>query len=92
LRPVTGLQLHQQPAGALTAVVVVLFLGPSFLHGTSPWVIHLANALPANGIRRLVSLHPWPNAPSITEAVIIIVVYPVVALAAAAYVIHRRDA
>jgi ABC-2 type transport system permease protein len=91
----TGLALGvliRNAAGALTAVVVLLFLGPSFLHGTSPWVIHIANALPANGIRRLVSLHPWPNAPSITEAVIIIVVYPVVALAAAAYVIHRRDA
>jgi ABC-2 type transport system permease protein len=91
----TGLALGvliRNAAGALTAVVVVLFLGPSFLHGTSRWVIDIANALPANGIRRLVSLHPWPNAPSVTEAVIIIVVYPVVTLAAAAYVIHRRDA
>jgi ABC-2 type transport system permease protein len=91
----TGLALGvliRNAAGALTAVVVLLFLGPSFLHGTSRWVIDIANALPANGIRRLVSLHPWPNAPSVTEAVIIIVVYPVVTLAAAAYVIHRRDA
>jgi ABC-type transport system involved in multi-copper enzyme maturation permease subunit len=91
----TGLALGvliRNAAGALTAVVVLLFLGPSFLHGTSRWVIDIANALPANGIRRLVSLHPWPNAPSVTEAVIIIVVYPVMTLAAAAYVIHRRDA
>jgi ABC-2 type transport system permease protein len=91
----TGLALGvliRNAAGALTAVVVVLFVGPSFLHGTSRWVIDIANALPANAIRRLASLHPWPNAPSVTEAVIVIVIYPVVALAAAAYVIHRRDA
>ena len=84
--------LIRHGAGALTAVVVLLFLAPSFLHGTSSWVIDIGNALPANAIRRLVSLHPWPNAPSITEAVVIIVAYPVAALAAAAYVIHRRDA
>jgi ABC-2 type transport system permease protein len=91
----TGLALGvliRNAAGALTAVVVVLFLGPSFLHGTSQWVIDIANALPANGIRRLVSLHPWPHAPSLTESVIVIVAYPVVALAVAAYVLHRRDA
>jgi ABC-2 type transport system permease protein len=84
--------LIRNAAGALTAVVVLLFLAPSFLHGSGQWVIDIANALPANAIRRLVSLHPWPHAPSITESSIVIVVYPVVALAAAAYVLHRRDA
>ncbi|MDQ2815407.1 MAG: ABC transporter permease [Actinomycetota bacterium] len=84
--------LIRNAAGALSVVVALLFLAPSFLHGTSEWVIDIANVLPANAIRRLVSLHPWPHAPSITESTIVIVVYPVVALAAAAYVLHRRDA
>jgi ABC-type transport system involved in multi-copper enzyme maturation permease subunit len=84
--------LIRNAAGALTAVVVLLFLAPSFLHGTSRWVIDIANALPANAIRRLASLHPWPHAPSVTESVIVIAIYPVVALAVAAYVLHRRDA
>jgi ABC-2 type transport system permease protein len=84
--------LIRNAAGALAAVVVLLFLAPSFLHGTSRWVIDIANVLPANAIRRMVSLHPWPTAPPATECVIVIVAYPVVALAAAAYLIHRRDA
>src|ERR1035438_5861354 len=84
--------LIRNAAGALTAVVVLLFLAPSFLHGASRWLVDIANTLPANAIQRLVSLHPWPTAPSITESVIVIVVYPAAALAAAAYVIHRRDA
>jgi ABC-2 type transport system permease protein len=91
----TGLGLGaliRNAAGALAAVVVLLFLAPSFLHGTSRWVIDIANALPSNAIRRLVSLHPWPAAPSVTQCVIVMIAYPVVALAAAAYVIHRRDA
>jgi ABC-2 type transport system permease protein len=84
--------LIRSAAGALAAVVVLLFLAPSFLHGTSQWVIGIANVLPSNAIRRLASLQAWPHAPSITQAIVVIVVYPVVALAAAAYVIHRRDA
>jgi ABC-type transport system involved in multi-copper enzyme maturation permease subunit len=84
--------LIRNAAGALTLVVVLLFLGPSFLHGTSRWMVDIANALPANAMRRLVSLHPWPTAPSITASVIVIVAYPVLALATAAFVIHRRDA
>jgi ABC-2 type transport system permease protein len=84
--------LIRNAAGALTAVVVLLFLAPSFLHGASRSLVDIANTLPANAIQRLVSLHPWPTAPSITESVIVIVVYPAAALAAAAYVIHRRDA
>jgi ABC-2 type transport system permease protein len=84
--------LIRNAAGALTAIVVLLFLAPSFLQGTSRWLIDIANALPANAIRRLVSLHPGPHAPSIAGSVIVIVVYPAVALAAAACVLHRRDA
>ena len=84
--------LIRHAAGALTALVVLLFLAPSLVHGTSRWMIDVANALPANSVRRLVSLHPWPHAPSVTESVIVMVAYPVVAMAAAAYVLHRRDA
>jgi ABC-type transport system involved in multi-copper enzyme maturation permease subunit len=91
----TGLALGvliRNAAGALTVVVAVLFVVPEFLNGTSQWVIDVANALPATAIRRLVSLHPVPHAPSVTQCVIVIIAYPVVTLAAAAIVLHRRDA
>jgi ABC-2 type transport system permease protein len=91
----TGLALGvlvRNAAGALTVLVAVLFVVPEFLNGTSQWVIDIANALPATAIRRLVSLHPVPHAPSVTECVMVIVAYPVVTLAAAAIVLHRRDA
>jgi ABC-2 type transport system permease protein len=91
----TGLALGvliRNAAGALTVMVAVLFLLPELLSGTSQWVIDVANALPATAIRRLVSLHPVPHAPSVTECVIVLVAYPVVTLAAAAVVLHRRDA
>ncbi len=84
--------LVRNAAGALTAVVAVLFLAPEVLNGTSRWVADVADALPATAIRRLVSLHPVPHAPSVTECVIVMIAYPAVTLAAAAIVLHRRDA
>ena len=84
--------LIRHPAGAIGAAVVLLFLAPSFLHGTSRWMTDVTNALPDSAIRRLISLHPWPHAPSITESVIVMVAYPAVALAIAAYTLRRRDA
>jgi len=91
----TGLALGvliRNAAGALAVIVAVLFVLPEFLNGTSKWVIDIADALPANAIRRLVALHPLPHAPSMTESLIVMIAYPVVTLAAAAIVIRRRDA
>ena len=91
----TGLALGvliRNAAGALAVMAAVLFVVPEFLNGTSHWVTDIGNALPANAIRRLVSLHPLPHAPSMTECVIAIIAYPIVTLAAAAIVLHRRDA
>jgi ABC-2 type transport system permease protein len=91
----TGLALGvllRSTAGALTVLIAVLFVVPELLNGTSQWVIDIANALPATAIRRLVSLHPMPHAPSVTECVIVMIAYPAVTLAAAAIVLHRRDA
>lgn len=84
--------LLRNAAAALTAVVVLLFIAPTVLHGTSQWVIDIANVLPANAIRRLVSLHAWPHAPSMTTAALVIIAYPALTLAAAAFVLRRRDA
>jgi hypothetical protein len=70
----------------------VLFVVPSFLSGSNRWVVDIANALPATAIRRLVSLHPVPHVPSVTECVIVMIAYPLVTLAAAAIILHRRDA
>jgi hypothetical protein len=84
--------LLRSAAGALSVIVVLLFLAPTFLHGNSQWVTDIGNALPGTAIRRLVSLHPWAGAPSVTQSVAVVIIYPVVALAAAAWAIHRRDA
>jgi ABC-2 type transport system permease protein len=84
--------LIRHAAGALSVIVVVLFLAPLFLHGGSHWVVEIGNALPGTAIRRLVSRQPWPGAPSISESVLVMIAYPVVVLAAATLVIHRRDA
>jgi hypothetical protein len=91
----TGLALGviiRNAAGALTAMVAVLFVAPELLNGTSQWVTGIANALPANAIRRLVSLHPLPHSPSMTESVIVTIAYPAVTLTAAAIILYRRDA
>jgi hypothetical protein len=91
----TGLALGvliRNAAGALTVMVAVLFVVPEFLSGTNQWVIDVADALPANAIRRLVSLDPMPHAPSVTECVIVMIAYPAVTLAVAAIVLRRRDA
>ncbi len=91
----TGLGLGvviRNAAGALSVIVAVLFLAPTSLHGGTRWATDIGNALPGNAIRRLVSLHPWPGAPSITESVLVMIAYPAIALAAAALVIRRRDA
>jgi ABC-2 type transport system permease protein len=84
--------LLRNAAAALTVVVVLLFIAPTLLHGTSQWLIDIANVLPANAIRRLVSLHAWPHAPSMTAAALVIIAYPALALAAATFVLRRRDA
>ena len=84
--------LIRHPAGAIGAAVVLLFLAPSFLHGTSRWMTGVTNALPDSAIRRLISLHPWPHAPSITESVIVMIAYPAVALAWRPMRLRRRDA
>lgn len=86
-----GVLIRNAP-GALAVLVSVLFVIPEFLNGTSQWVIDTADVLPANAIRRLVSLHTLPHAPSMTESVIVIIAYPVITLAAAAIAVRRRDA
>lgn len=83
--------LIRNAAGALTVMVAVLFVVPELLNGTSRWVTDIANALPATAIRRLVSLHPMPHAPSVAECVIVMIAYPVVTLTTAAIVLRRRD-
>lgn len=91
----TGLALGvliRNGAGALTVMVAMLFVVPELLKGTAQWVTDIADALPATAIQRLLSLHPAPRAPSITECVIVMIAYPAVTLAAAAVVLHRRDA
>jgi ABC-2 type transport system permease protein len=84
--------LIRNAAGALSVIVIVLFLAPLFLHGGGHWIVEIGNALPGTAIRRLVSLRAWPGAPSVTESFLVMIAYPVAALAAAALAIQRRDA
>lgn len=84
--------LLRRTAPAVMALVTVLFLGPELLHGSAAWMTNIANSLPGNAIRRLVSSTIWSGAPSISHAVIVIVAYPMVVLAVAAIVLRHRDA
>lgn len=81
---------HTGPAVAV--LVVLLFLAPQLLHGSAAWVTDIANALPGTVIRRLVTLAPWPGAPSIAHSCMVIIAYPLVSLVVAAVVLRRRDA
>src|SRR5260370_39422418 len=50
----TGLALGvliRNAAGAVAGVVVLLFLGPAFLHGTRPWVLDIRHRPPRHRIR-----------------------------------------
>jgi ABC-2 type transport system permease protein len=84
--------LLRHTAAASAILVVLLFLAPELLHGTSPWVSHLANTLPGTAVRRLVSLYPWHGAPSVPLAWTVIAIYPTALLATAVLAIRRRDA
>jgi ABC-2 type transport system permease protein len=84
--------LLRHTAAAIGAVVFLLFMAPQLINGSAQWLIDLNNALPATAIRRLITQHPWRGAPSITAAFAIMAIYPVVVIAAAVIVIHRRDA
>jgi ABC-2 type transport system permease protein len=84
--------LLRHTAAAVTVLVALLFLAPELLHGTSPWVSHIANTLPGTAVHRMVSLYPWHGAPSASLSWTVIAVYPTALLAAAALAIRRRDA
>ncbi len=83
--------LLRHPA-AIGGMVTLLFLAPQFAGGSARWVIDLSNALPGTAIRRLVSLHPGPHAPSISHAYAVIACYPLTLMITALIVIERRDA
>ena len=83
--------LLRHTAAALTVLVGLLFLAPELVHGTSPSVSRVSNALPGTAVRRLVSLYPWHGAPSAPLAWTVIATYPVVLLTAAVLAIRRRD-
>ena len=78
-------------APAVCAAVVLLFLAPELLRGTAPWVTTLANTLPADAIRRLVAGTVPVDAPSATQAIVVILAYPLLILMAAAVRLRRRD-
>ncbi|MCO5999885.1 hypothetical protein [Actinoallomurus rhizosphaericola] len=84
--------LLRHAAAAIGALVTLLFLAPQLIHGTARWVVDIADALPGDAIRRLVSLHAQHGALSVPQAFVVISVYPVVLIGAATLVIHRRDA
>jgi ABC-2 type transport system permease protein len=79
-------------ASAVAVLVVVLFLAPELLGGSATWMATVSDALPATAIRRLLSGTIWAGAPSVPHAVIVIAVYPVLLLVAAAITLRRRDA
>jgi hypothetical protein len=84
--------ITRHAVAAVAILVALLFIGPQVLHGLSGWALAVDNALPGTAYRRLISTQLWDGAPSIAQAWIVAVVWPVIAMIAASVVIHRRDA
>lgn len=80
-------------AGALSALFGLLFvLTPVVGSLPAPWNKDIGRLLPSEAIGQLVSLHPGGLGFSPPWATVVLIAWPVAALAAAAIVVTRRDA
>ncbi|MFF2657283.1 hypothetical protein ACFVUH_07945 [Kitasatospora sp. NPDC058032] len=106
LRAVTASALHQvaaaliglalgalirHGAGALTACFAFLFVSPLFLHGEHGVMLRVQQSLLGSSLHHLTINHPDPHGPSATAAWASMLLQPLLALALALLVVHRRE-
>lgn len=85
---------HGAATVAVTALVLILL--PSFLTQNDPWTAALKYAMPLNAWTNLYAIPPsWmqptPYTPSLTHSWIVLAVWPLVSMALALGLVHRRD-
>ncbi|MEU8887823.1 ABC transporter permease [Streptomyces sp. NPDC048442] len=85
---------HGAATVAVTALALILL--PSFLTENEQWTAALKYAMPLNAWTNLCAIAPsWmqpaPYVPSLTHSWIVLAVWPVVAVALALGLVHRRD-
>ena len=80
-------------AGAITAMVGLVFLLPQIIHALpAPWDTRIGKFDLDQAAQQTIMQHPHPGYFSAGPSFVIVVAYAAVAIAAAAFVITRRDA
>ena len=80
-------------AGALTATVALVFLVPQIIHALpSPWDTRIGRFDLDQAAQQMIAQHPHAGFFSAGPSFLIVAAYAAIALAAAAFVITRRDA
>ena len=85
--------LLRHTAGAICAVFGLVFILPGVVSAfPAPWKDRIGKFLPTNCVGQLISQHGHPSALSRPWALAMLVAYPALLLAIAAYTLRRRDA
>jgi len=80
-------------AGAITAMVGVVFLLPQIIHALpAPWDTRIGRFTLDGAAQQAIAQHPHPGYFSAGPSFLIVAAYAAAAIAAAAFVITRRDA
>jgi hypothetical protein len=80
-------------AGAITAMVGVVFLLPTIIHALpAPWDTRIGRFTLDGAAQQMIAQHPHPGYFSAGPSLLIVVGYAAAALATAAFMITRRDA
>ena len=85
--------LLRHTAGGISALFALVFILPGVVSALpSPWDTRIGGWLPNNLAGQLIAQHPDPAFLSRTSSLIVLIAYPVVFLAAAAWRLGRSDA
>ena len=80
-------------AGAITAMAAVVFLLPQIVHALpAPWDVRIGKYTMNMAAQQTIAQHPAPGYFSAGPSLLIVAAYAAAAIAAAAFVITRRDA
>jgi hypothetical protein len=80
-------------AGAITATVGVVFLVPTVIHALpAPWDTRIGRFTLDGAVQQMIAQHPHPGYFSAGPSFLVVAGYAVMAIAAAAFMITRRDA
>jgi ABC-type transport system involved in multi-copper enzyme maturation permease subunit len=85
--------LVRHTAGGISALFLLVFVAPNVIDGLpQPWSVRIGEWLPPNLAQQLVSIHPSAEFLSRPWSLVVLLAYPVVFLAAAAWRLSKSDA